>query len=42
MDSTTVTVEQQRDVLEGTITNTDVLTTMKTAEDNLKLANQFM
>lgn len=42
IDGTMLTIEQQREALEGANTNTAVLTTMKTAADALKSAHQNM
>lgn len=42
IDGTMLTIEQQREALEGANTNTAVLTTMKTASDALKSAHQNM
>lgn len=42
IDGTMLTIEQQRESLEGANTNNAVLTTMKTAADALKSAHQNM
>lgn len=42
IDGTMLTIEQQREALEGANTNTAVLNTMKTASDALKSAHQNM
>lgn len=42
IDGTMLTIEQQREALEGANTNNAVLTTMKTAADALKSAHQNM
>ncbi|XP_050440375.1 charged multivesicular body protein 4c [Adelges cooleyi] len=42
IDGTMLTIETQRDALEGANTNNAVLTTMKTAADALKTAHQNM
>lgn len=42
IDATMLTIEQQREALEGANTNNAVLTTMKTAADALKTARQNM
>ncbi|VVC41999.1 Snf7 family [Cinara cedri] len=42
IDGTMLTIEQQREALEGANTNNAVLTTMKTAADALKTAHQNM